>query len=188
MSRVNRGLGKWLFYILGGTCFLALKWWYRDATVLDLKFLLSPTNIGVELLSGSPSTWTVEGFFFPELNILIEKSCSGFNFALLLFAMLFFLSINRLDNLRRKIYRLPILLITSYFLTIIANTSRIYLALFMGPGLESLGLASGNVHDALGVCSNFIFLIIIYLLAERFLQSKLIHEKPASSQMAAPIQ
>jgi exosortase K len=80
------------FYCAIAAIFLLLKLGYTMADNNSLVFLLKPTNALVGLLTGSTSTYFADkGYFYSNLDIVIEKSCSGFNFLILCFGMLGFL-------------------------------------------------------------------------------------------------
>jgi exosortase K len=74
-----------LYYLCIATLFILLKQLYTFADNESLKFLLVPTNKLVALFQGSSYSYSANGYYHESLNILINKSCSGFNFMILSF-------------------------------------------------------------------------------------------------------
>ncbi|MPR35618.1 exosortase K [Salmonirosea aquatica] len=112
--------------------FVLLKLAYTQADTSDLAFLLGPTDTLVGLAANSPSVYdSASGYLHPDLNITIDKSCSGFNFWMLSFLMLSFLSLRYLSQSSHKLAALPLALLCAYGLTIFANTSRITIAVLL---------------------------------------------------------
>ena len=69
------------FYLAAGIIFLLLKLGHSMADHNALQFLLWPTSKLVALMTGASSSYLPEGgYFHAQLNIVINKSCSGFNF------------------------------------------------------------------------------------------------------------
>lgn len=151
-----------------------LKLWYVGADNDDLAFLLRPTDALVGLAASSPSSYlTDSGYFHPDLNILIDKSCAGFNFWILCFLMLSLLIFKYLGRWAHLTLTLPATLLCAYVLTIFANTSRISIAIFLqNKAAAFLPKHLLWFHEAQGVFVYLSCLIAIYLIAE-FLLTKL---------------
>ena len=148
--------------------FVLLKFWYVQADNDNLAFLLQPTDALVGLAAGSPSQYLPDsGYFHPDLNIFIDKSCAGFNFWVLCFLMLSFLAFRHLGRQMYLVLTLPAALICAYLLTIFANTSRISIALFLQNKTEAFFTKNDTwFHEAQGVFVYLSCLIAIYLTAE----------------------
>ncbi len=145
-----------------------LKYAYKYATTDDVKFLLAPTNLLVELMSGSQAVYASEtGFFHSELNMVIDKSCSGANFLLICFLMLSLqlLGLNR--PLKNAFRIIPAVLLFSYLLTILTNSSRIYAALVVEniAGIHAF-IPENILHESTGVFIYLSVLVCLYLIAE----------------------
>ena len=151
-----------------------LKFWHIGANNEALAFLLRPTDALVGLATNSPSLYLPDrGYFHIDLNILIDKSCAGFNFWILCFLMLSFLAFGYLNRLRHLTIALPVSLLYAYFLTIFANTSRISIAVFLQNKTGVFFLKNpGWFHEAQGVFVYLSCLTAIYLTAE-FMLTKL---------------
>ena len=102
------------YYLVAVGLFILLKFGYTVADNNDLAFLLKPTNKLVGVLTGSHSVYLANnGYYYEKLNILIEKSCSGFNFWLLCFLLFTYLLIKYLDKPLHKIIAIPTALLTA---------------------------------------------------------------------------
>ena len=157
------------YYLIAIGLFVLLKFSYTIADSNDLTFLLSPTNKIVGLLTGSKSVFIQDsGYFHQQLNILIDKSCSGFNFWLLCFLMLTFLTLKYFNNKGGKFYAMTFSFIGAYVLTILVNSSRIFTSIIIQN--PSITLTKHPiVHESVGIITNLTFLILIYLIVEKTL-------------------
>ena len=154
--------------------FLLLKLSYTQADNDDLAFLLRPTDALVGLAAGSPSVYQpARGYFHPDLNILIDKSCAGFNFWILCFIMLSFLAFRYFHRRKYLVFVLPAALLCAYTLTVFANTSRISIAIFLRDKTGTLSPKHADwLHEAQGIFVYLSCLVAVYLAAE-FLLTKL---------------
>ena len=156
---------------------------YTVADNNDLKFLLNPTNYLVELVTNSSSQYNAEsGYFHKELNIVIEKSCSGFNFLGLCFIMICFMLLSYYKSSTKKIFILPLALFFTYFLTIFANTSRIILSISGQKAADNFISTRPHfvLHETIGTFVYIFFLISCYLAINFILKKNtLYHAKPA---------
>lgn len=145
--------------------FILLKFYYTIADNEDLILLLAPTSKIISLVTNTSSEFLLDsGYFFEKLNIVIDKSCSGFNFLILCFIMLTFSGIKFFKSRNKKILLMLILLFTSYFLTIFVNTSRIMFSVFSrNYGANFIDNQIDWLHQAEGTFIYLSFLIIIYL-------------------------
>lgn len=153
------------YYLITAGVFVLLKFLFTYASSDELIYLLKPTNFIIELISNSDSQYlTKKGYYNKELNILIDKSCSGFNFLMLCFIMLVFLIVEKVQSKTIKAIALPVLFLTSYLLTIFVNSSRITLSILF-QNLESQ-YSFGEIswlHQLEGSFVYLFFLVIIYL-------------------------
>lgn len=155
------------FYIIALGIFILLKLLFASSETNDLIFLLSPTNKIVELLSGSPATFiSGEGYFYENFNIIIDKSCSGFNFWLLCFVMLSFLTIKNFNKSWKKGLAMTASFVIAYIFTILVNSSRIFASIIIEKQFNSLTFHS-IIHESIGIITNLTFLILIYLMVEK---------------------
>lgn len=143
--------------------FVALKLIYSFLDTNQLLFLLKPTSIGVSVFTGAASVFKDGvGYFYPQLNIVINKSCSGYTFWLLCFLMTTFVLIQT-DKIH-KLLTIPFALFLSFWVTILANVSRIcgYIWLMRRGVGEHFDANNTWLHESEGVFVYLSFLIIFY--------------------------
>ncbi len=157
------------YYLISMVLFILLKLGYTVADNDQLGFLLKPTDKIVGVITSSQSLYLAEtGYYHEKLNILIDKSCSGFNFWLLTFALLVFLSLKYLPKHSYKAISIPASLVFAYIITIFTNTSRILASILIQSQSNSvMERNSSVVHEAIGIVTNLTFLILIYYITER---------------------
>lgn len=169
------------YYLLAVGIFLSLKFGFTLADNHRLDFLLNPTDKFVGLLTGSQSIYIADnGYYHEKLNILIDKSCSGFNFWILCFLALTYLAINYFNKPKNKIQSIPFALAGAYLLTIFVNTSRIYASIVVQKQTKDILLNHQHyIHEAVGIITNLSFLILAYYLIEKLLKRIQHHAKHA---------
>ena len=162
------------YYLTAVGLFILLKFGYTLAENNDLTFLIKPTDKLVGLLTGSDSVYLSEsGYYHEHLNIIIDKSCSGFNFCILCFLLYTYLAVRHFDKTLNKILTIPIALIGAYLLTIFVNTSRIFVSIVVQSQTKSVFLNHQHIiHEAIGITTNLTFLILAYVLIEKKLTHK----------------
>lgn len=149
-------------------CFIALKFWYASASTGDLQFVLSPTKLLVEIVTGNPSTYLHnEGHYYPGLDIIISKSCSGFNFFMTCLLMLMILLFQKESRLGQLAMRLPMVFLIAYGVTLLANCSRISTAVFLKPLVPPGLIDPATLHESIGIVIYLSFLVTTYLLTEK---------------------
>jgi len=162
------------YYFAALGLFGVLKFGYTLADSGDLTFLSKPTSKFVGLLTGSPSVYVAEsGYFHEKLNIVIEKSCSGYSFWLLSFLVFTYLGLKYFGRHLHKILVFPSALVVAYLLTIFANASRIFASVIVRN--QTLNLFPDKqylIHEIVGIITYLPFLILAYYLIEKFLKSK----------------
>ncbi|WP_299679207.1 exosortase K [uncultured Dokdonia sp.] len=162
------------YYIIAFILFIVLKVGYRYATVEDLDFLLNPTHKIISLVTGLQSTYAHDsGYYYEQLNIVIDKSCAGYNFWLLSFLMFIFLLLKHTTTNFQKINVLWISIIGAYLLTIGVNSARIFTSIsIQRQDISILQIDPSITHQAIGISTNLTFLVLTYLLIERVLTHK----------------
>ena len=151
-------------------CALSLKLYYSTATPDDLLWILAPTTALVELLSGRSFVFeSYTGYMSSDHRFVIAVPCAGVNFLLTAFLML---SLRRLwrDRLQGVSWRfLPITIAIAYVATVIANTVRICVALeIQRRSLDVSWLSDNQLHRLEGIVVYFGFLLLLFMLTERF--------------------
>lgn len=167
------------YYLTAVGLFLLLKFGYTLADNNDLTFLLKPTDNLVGLLTGSHSVYlSGNGYYHEPLNIIIDKSCSGFNFWVLCFLLFTYLIVKYFDKPLHKILTIPAALIGAYLLTIFVNTSRIFVSIIVQTQTKNIFLNEPHIiHEAIGIITNLTFLILAYILIEKLLIHKRLDAK-----------
>ena len=162
------------YYLTAVGFFILLKFSFTLADNNDLTFLLKPTDKLVGLLTGSQSVYiSNSGYIHEHLNIIIDKSCSGFNFWILCFLLFAYLTVKYFDKSLQKILTLPTSLFVAYVLTIFVNTSRIFTSIVVQNYTKGIFLNQQHIiHEAIGVTTNLTFLILAYIIIEKLLIHK----------------
>ena len=114
------------YYVTAALIFVLLRVGFSLANDNDLAFLLTPTDKLVGLLTGSHSVFIENaGYFHERLNIIIGKSCSGFNFLVLSFLVFAWLAVKYFNKPLRKFLNIPIAFVSACLLAVFVNVSRI---------------------------------------------------------------
>ena len=90
MNNLKVPLFKIVSHSLVLALFIILKIDYRFSDNEDLLFLTKPVDVIVSFILGSSSFYSDNGFYYPDLNIVIDKSCSGFNLMLIAFLVFYY--------------------------------------------------------------------------------------------------
>jgi exosortase K len=154
--------------------FVLLKACFTFADNYSLAFLLKPTDKLIGLLTGSRSVYAAEaGYFYDSLNIVIDKSCSGFNFCILCFLLFTYLIVKRFGKPLHKGLALPVSLICAYPLTIFANAARIFASVIVQSHTKNFFPERQYlIHEALGIITYLSFLILACFLVEKLKRGK----------------
>ncbi|MDF1699480.1 MAG: exosortase K [Saprospiraceae bacterium] len=167
------------YFLITFGLFILLKFGYTLADTNDLIFLLAPTNKLVGILTGSNSVYLSDsGYFHENLNIIIDKSCSGFNFWVLAFLLFTYLTVKYFESSRSKTLAIPASLIGAYLLTIFVNTSRIFTSIIVQPLTKNnFQYHQHTIHEAIGIITNLTFLVLAYMLLDKLLNQTQHHAK-----------
>lgn len=150
-------------------CALALKQYYSTATANELRWILAPTTVLVELLSGRSFEFeSYTGYMSSDHRFVIAVPCAGVNFLIMAFVML---SVRQLWRARFESVSwrfLPIAMAVAYVATVIANTVRICVALeIQRRSVEVSWLTDNQLHRLEGIVVYFGFLVLLFVLTER---------------------
>ncbi len=163
------------YYLVAAVLFILLKFTFIFAGNRELIFFLKPSNALIGLLTGSQSVYLPDGggYYNEQLNIIIDKSCSGFNFWLLAFMLFTYLSIKYFDRILSKIGAISLALPAAYFLSIFVNTSRIYVSILVQTHTKNIFQNEQHmIHEVIGIITNLTFLILAYIFIEKILKTK----------------
>jgi exosortase K len=153
--------------------FIVFKLLYKSFGNEELLLLLTPVSYLIGFFTDSPLIFSIaNGYYLLDLNILIDASCSGFNFWLISFVVLGFAIVTNVIDKKRKSILLILSLLMTYFLTIIANTSRIISIIKMNNLLPNLNEKYDWLHTTQGTFVYLFFLIGFYLISLKFLKDQ----------------
>ncbi len=150
-------------------CALTLKLYYSTASANQLRWILAPTTVFVELVSGTP--FEIEshaGYISSDRSFLIAASCAGVNFLITSFLMLSLRKLWR-DRSQNIAWRfIPAAALFAYLATLVANTVRISTALRLHQmPLEISWLSPNQLHRFEGIFIYFGFLLLLFIVSEK---------------------
>ncbi|HEX5889376.1 MAG TPA: exosortase K [Pyrinomonadaceae bacterium] len=150
-------------------CALGLKAFYSTATADDLLWILTPTTVLVELLSGQQFEFEdYTGYMSSDYRFVIAVPCAGVNFLIMAFLML---ALRRLWRERFQPvswFFLPVTVMLAYVATLLANTTRIWFALGRRADAAWVTwLTDNQLHRLEGIVVYFLFLMLLFVLTER---------------------
>ena len=158
-------LAQWVVVLLSA---LALKLYYSSASANQLRWILAPTTVLVELVSGTSFEFESHaGYMSSDRSFLIAPSCAGVNFLITAFLMLSARRLLRLkaqDNAWRFI---PAAALIAYLVTLVANTVRINVALRLRLLTENGFLNQEQLHRVEGIFVYFGFLLLLFVASEK---------------------
>lgn len=168
-------------------CALALKLYYSTASVNELRWILTPTTALVELVSGRSFEFESHaGYLSGDRSFLIAASCAGVNFLITSFLML---ALRKLWKARSQDLTtdpaqslnwsfIPTAAVFAYLATLVANTARISIALWLRRTPLGIGWLSPNqLHRLEGILVYFGFLLLLFVVSEK-LSSKISFQLP----------
>ena len=150
-------------------CALTLKLYYSTASPNQLRWILAPTTILVEVVSGTKFEFESHaGYMSSDHSFLIAASCAGVNFLITSFLMLSLRKLWR-DRSRNTSWRLiPSAALFAYVATLVANTVRISTALRLRLMPLELGwLSPDQLHRLEGIFIYFGFLLLLFMVGEK---------------------
>ena len=150
-------------------CALGLKQYYSTATANELRWILAPTTLLVELLSGRSFEFeSYTGYMSSDHRFVIAVPCAGVNFLITAFVMLASMRLWR-GRFEAVSWRfLPISMAVSYVTTVIANAVRICVALeIQRNSFEVSWLTANQLHRVEGIVVYFGFLMLLFVVMER---------------------
>lgn len=168
-SKIIRLFG---FFILT----IGLYIFFRQLSLNELKVLLYPVSLLVRESTFSSFEFIPDqGYFFPELNILLEASCAGTNF----FVLSFFVFSFFMDDVLERKAQLRILIplfafVAAYALSIPINYLRIMLSI-AAQNLADLILPVRPhylIHEIVGYSVQIIALLSLLMLNQKLLKTK----------------
>lgn len=144
-----------------------LKYHYSTASVNDLRWILGPTAFLVETITDIGFTFESHaGYMSDDHTFLIAASCSGVNFLLISFLLLTLGEFSRTWHIAWRV--IPFAAMGAYAATLIANTVRIVIALWMhDEKLTTPWFDADELHRIEGIVVYFGFLLLLFFARER---------------------
>lgn len=173
---------NFFYFLICLLIFIGLKFIFPYLNTDSLLFLLAPTNKIISFIFNETYVYnSITGYFYPYLDMVINKSCSGFNFFFISFLMYSYLLIK--PEMIKKWFKIPFALILAYITTILANVSRIAGYLIM-MNMQSPRFPISEIswlHQAEGITVYLTFLIIAYITFNHIF-NKLEHKYEKATQ------
>jgi exosortase K len=145
-------------------CALALKYHYSTATPDQLRWILAPTALLVEVFSGKTFAFeSYTGYMSSDHTFVIAAPCAGVNYLITAFLMLTLRHLWR-DRFEAKWHFIPLSAVIAFGATLIANTTRICIAL---SDLDISWLTANQQHRLEGIVVYFGFLLLLFLVTDR---------------------
>ncbi|MGL5436732.1 MAG: exosortase K [Lachnospiraceae bacterium] len=157
-----------IFYLIGLIIILSVKYYYRNASSDDLKWILTPTAWWVQTISQISFEYESQlGYVSHEFRFILAPSCSGVQFMLISIATLLFSFIHRMKTKRMGFNWLMISMISSYLFTIFVNGLRIILSIYLPPYLSFCDqwMTAEKLHSLIGIAVYFTSLLVGYHIA-----------------------
>lgn len=152
-------------------CIFGLKYFHSVTATDSLTFILFPVTKFVEIFTNAQANYLpTQGYFFEELNIIIDKSCCGMNFWIMSWLMAGMVGLQYFKRMAHQISLLFCTAIITYLLTIWANTSRIVGAIAFHNYFPSDSFWNSNTfHTMQGSFTYLLYLMLFYFLLQRTL-------------------
>jgi exosortase K len=159
------------YYITMLLLFLVLRFLHTSARADEVWFFLAPTSKIVALTLSADAVYnSVDGYFFSDLGIVINKSCSGVTFWLLSMVLLFFTVLRFCESHFQKLLLFPISAFICYILTVSVNASRILFAVKFNHLFPNVAQKYAWLHEMEGNIIYLAALMLFYLGVQFFIQ------------------
>lgn len=147
-----------------------LKLYYSTASVNDLLWVLAPTKLLVELVTGETFRFeSYAGYMNADHSFLIAATCSGVNFFITAFLMLALVPLFKGRAENNGWLDLPVALLAAYATTILANAVRICVALrLQRMNTDLIWVNPEQLHRFEGIFIYFGFLLMLFVVSEGF--------------------
>jgi len=136
---------------------LKLSWHHVKPT--EPGIFLLPLVIVLRFFLGSPFMARPDGYWNSTWRVLISKDCGGMNYFVIAHCLFVFLNLHRVRE-ERKVRAYVFFFVTAYFLTFMANFSRIIISVILGRSGWFPSLLKGKVHLMFGTLIYFSFLVL----------------------------
>lgn len=157
-------INQFILYIITASIAIGLKVFYFSASFNDVYFLIKPLNTATEFLTRHQSELINEvGFVYESQQIIINKSCSGFNLWVISYLMFSYMFISSIYKKLHYLFIIPSALLLSYISALFINIIRVYVSFLLNTSpLPLFKEHTLVIHEMVGIINNFAFLFIIY--------------------------
>lgn len=148
---------------------LALKQYYSTASVNQLRWILAPTTLLVQMASGESFQFeSYAGYITSDHTFVIAAACAGVNFLITSFLMIALGKLWRDRSAAVPWSFIPTAAVVAYATTLVANAVRIVIALRLLRTPPDIGnLSSGELHRLEGILVYFGFLLLLFVASDR---------------------
>lgn len=151
---------------------ISFYFWFKQAPPDAPMLLLLPISWLSSFLSGVRFTFLQDigfsGISPSGWHVIIEKSCSGGNFFIILFSLLAAVLPRSMPHTRAKLAVYAGSLMFSYLASIIASSMRIAASILMLDA--NFGFSQKLLHNIIGIITYFTFICVSYLAAQNILR------------------
>jgi len=149
----------------------ALKYHYSIAQAEHLKWILTPTALMVESITGHLFNFeTGTGYINHDIQIIIAPVCAGINFLIAVFCMSVFCGIFRLSGFQKKCFWMIECAAGAYITTIYVNAFRIWISITMiSADIHAGWFTPQRLHRMIGILIYFFFLSAIYHIIQKII-------------------
>ena len=146
-----------------------VKEFYSQAKPSDLLWVLTPTTHLIEWLTGAHFEFEAQrGFLCRDLRYEIVPACAGVNFMVVAFVSLVAGLVHTRSSAAGRLGWFALAAGAAYATTLLANASRIAIAMAMHQAGTSLGPLTGDrLHCATGAFVYLLFLGTLFTLGAR---------------------
>ena len=146
-----------------------LKAFYSRASFEDLLWVLAPTRRLVEWLTGAAFEAEAGlGYLSRDRLYQIVPACAGVNFLIATFCSTSCGLVHTQRNWRARLVLMAASALTAYASTLLANATRIALAMRLHAAGTALGpLTPERLHCVEGIGGYFLFLCVVFALGAR---------------------
>ncbi|MCJ8311911.1 MAG: exosortase K [Saccharospirillaceae bacterium] len=168
---------QWTILVVVICMFIGCKLFYRQATTQELIWLLMPVNQLIEWVTGFQSNYIInKGYYFQSIDMLINKSCSGFNLFLISMLIVLYLFFNKVRTIYQVILSVGVSVILAYVFVLITNCVRILNVMLIEHSTLFTLNANTVIHQSIGILVNVTFLVIFYMLIDKKIQGVFTNE------------
>jgi exosortase K len=166
VPRIRTGI----FLLAIAIVLIALRLGYDRLNAEELRVLLVPSAWLIGLSLNAHPVIGSEGIAFPELGVLLDRSCGGGHTLLLMLGVAAFtLRDHRPRSITRLLMLIAAVLIGAYLLTVVGNASRVILTLVASRIDANTASAA---HTLIGAFIQFSLLLTTYVILHHYTRAR----------------